>query len=229
MVRRIIFDLDDTLLQSGKYYNRQLDEFANFVTTNFAELDSEKDVLKRYNLIDQKVIEEVGLAREHFPLSMVKTWQFYCDRFDYPERKEDLDRCRQIGEAVYEIIPEPLPGAFEVLEQLSERFDLLLYTMGDVEIQTNKIRHHRLDRWFGEFHIFPYKDVKTLSCVLPPYPPDMVSIVGDSLRGEVEPAIELGLRPVHIKSDFPWNYHEVDVSADYPSISSLPELLQYLP
>ncbi len=229
MVCRIIFDLDDTLLQSGKYYNRQLDEFASFVLENFSELHTKQEVLDRYNLIDRQVIEKIGLVREHFPLSMVKTWQFYCDRFGRPERERERVKCRRIGEAVYEVIPEPLPGAFQVLDQLADRFDLLLYTMGDVEIQTNKIRYHQLERWFDEFHIFPYKDSDTLSRVVPPYPPERVSVVGDSLRGEVEPAIELGLRPVHVQSDFPWNYHEVDVETDYPSVSALPEVLQHLP
>ncbi len=228
MVDRIIFDLDDTLISSGKYYNRQLDQFARFVQQNFPEAGTRRQILARYDLIDQSVIAEIGLEKEHFPRSMEKTWHYFCSQFDRPVESDELTRCRQIGEAVYRVVPEPLPGMEEVLERLAADHELILYTMGDPGVQLQKIRYHRLDRWFEEFHIFPWKDRHTLQKLLGLFPAERTAIVGDSLRGEIKPGLELGLKSVHLRSDFPWTYHEITIDQYYPVVDSLPEILAEL-
>lgn len=229
MVRRIIFDLDDTLLQTGQYYNRQLNLFAEKISKNFPSAGSKEDILSVYFEIDSKAIMKHGYDKSHFPESMGKTWEYFCRQYNVSVEKEDLEECHEIGWEVYTTIPEPVDRMEKTIEQLYPDYELLLYTMGDSEIQFEKINYYSLQRWFTEIHVVPLKEIKYLSQIVRPYPPGDTMIVGDSLRGEIKPALELGIKPVHRKSDFPWGYHEVDVDGDYPEIRELSELLELLP
>ncbi len=229
MVWRIIFDLDDTLLQTGQYYNRQLELFTAKVVDHFEQANNQQGVLSKYFEIDSRAIEKYGYDKAHFPEAMARTWEFYCQQNGHELREEDLEECREIGWEVYSTVPEPIPGMEEVLQKLKPEYELILYTMGDSEIQFEKIRHHNLARWFGEIHVVPLKEKKYLEQIVSPYPPEETMIVGDSLRGEIKPALELGVKPIHRKSNFPWGFHEVEVNDDFPQIRELTELFDLLP
>jgi putative hydrolase of the HAD superfamily len=228
MVERLIFDLDDTLLKTGEFYSRQLRKFADKVTEEFdADLSSET-VLEKQQEIDRQAIEEHGMAKHRFPESLARTWKWYCESFDRPVREEDVDECLSIGWAVYEDVPDPLSGMERTLDYFQDRHELILYTMGDPDVQMEKIRHHNLGQWFNEIHVVPAKDRDSLEPLVRPLPPDRVAIVGDSLRGEVKPALELGMLAVHRETDDQWHYHLVEVEEHYHTIRELPELMEVM-
>lgn len=229
MVYKVIFDLDDTLVESGRCYNRQLQKFAEFVQANFPDVGSKEEILDKYDQFDRQAIRENGFCKEHFPESMATTWEYYCEKFGQPLEPEKIKQCLLIGWEVYRLMPEAVPAMRDVLNELKEKFELILYTMGDVEVQQKKIQHHGLRSWFNEIHIVPRKTRETLASVLKPEVPEQTAIIGDSIRGEIKPALELGARPIHLQSDFPWSYHEVSVSENFPSVSSLPEVFEFLP
>ncbi len=228
MVKMIIFDLDDTLIDTGKYYHRQLDLFTSAVKEKFPEAGSKEDILEVYYGFDSNTIEEDGYDKAHFPGSMVATWKYYCSEYGYEIVEEELKQCAKIGWDVYSRIPEQLKDTVETLERLREDYELILYTMGDAEIQLEKIEHHNLERWFDQLHVVPLKERHYLEKISRPYPPESVMVVGDSLRGEIKPALELGMYAVHRESDFPWSFHEVSVPGEFPTINDLPELFELL-
>ncbi|MGM0380457.1 MAG: HAD family hydrolase [bacterium] len=229
MVRRIIFDLDDTLIQTGQYYNRQLELFTEKILDNFSRPEDSEEVLTNYFEIDSKAIMKHGYDKAHFPEAMAKTWEYYCRQEDKPLREDDLQECQEIGWEVYSTVPEPVEGMEEILNRLRLDYELILYTMGDSEIQFEKIRHHNLEQWFKEMHVVPLKERQYLAQIVNPYPRGETMIVGDSLRGEIKPALELGIKAIHRQSDFPWGFHEVEVEGDYPQIRELLELFEFLP
>jgi len=229
VVKRIIFDLDDTLLQTGQYYNRQLDLFANKVINNFPSAANKEKILSVYFEIDSKSIMEHGYDKAHFPQAMVKTWEHYCQQYHKSLEEEDIEECLDIGWEVYSTIPEPVNEMEKTMDQLYPDYELMLYTMGDSEVQFEKIRYYNLERWFTEIHVVPLKEIEYLAQIIGSYPPGETMIVGDSLRGEIRPALKLGLKAVHRLSNFPWGFHEVEVEEEYLEIRELPELFDILP
>lgn len=228
MVERIIFDLDDTLLKTGEFYTRQLRTFARKASGYFHDDLSVETVLNRQQMIDQQAIEQDGMAKHRFPESLARTWKYFCREFDRTITEEHVEECLEIGWNVYEDVPDPLSGMEDTLDQLHDRHELLLYTMGDPEVQIEKIRHHNLERWFTEIHVVPEKDRGTLEPLVRPIPPERVAIVGDSLRSEVKPAVDMGLIAVHRETEDQWHYHLVEVDGSYHSIRELPELLEVI-
>ncbi|MFB6355082.1 MAG: HAD family hydrolase [bacterium] len=229
MVSRIVFDLDDTLLESGKYYRRQLRQFGEKVLQQFEPIDDVETVLQRQQVVDREVMGELGLDKSRFLRSLARTWKWYCKKYDREVSDDDLDECLSIGWGVYDTIPEPIDGMEDTLERLDDEYDLVLYTMGDPEIQVPKIRHHSLERWFSHLHIVPEKNRRYLEQVTVPYGVGHTAIIGDSLRGEIQPAIELGLLAIHRETEQSWYFHHAEIDEEFPSIQKLPELFEYLP
>ncbi|MFP4686663.1 MAG: HAD family hydrolase, partial [bacterium] len=222
-------DLDDTLLDTGKYYHRQLDLVISFIKEKFPEAGNSEDILDVYYSIDSESIEANGYDKAHFPESMVATFEHYCREYDYSASREELEECAGIGWEVYARVPEKLNDIAETLEKLRENYGLILYTMGDAQIQLEKIAHHELEHWFDELHVVPLKETHYLKKIAGFYPREQVMVVGDSLRGEIQPALQLGMRAVYRKSNFPWSFHEVEVEGEFPTIKELPELFDLLP
>ncbi len=227
-LQRIVFDMDDTLLQTGVLYRRALRRFADRVREQFPQVSDSKEVITRQEIIDQESLAQQGFSKERFPRSLAETWKYYCRGCGEDPRPDDLRVAEEIGRSVYETIPDPLDGMNDLLVDLSRRYDLVLYTMGDPTVQRPKIREHNLAEHFQELHIVPAKDTETLARVVQPYLPEQVLLVGDSLRSEIRPALDLGVPCVYRKPEFPWSYHQVELEESVPVIKRLPELKQLL-
>jgi putative hydrolase of the HAD superfamily len=229
MVRRIIFDLDDTLIKTGVVFQNQLTAFANYVSNTFGFVEDPARVLDIHRTRDRILRNDNDFSHDHFPNSLVSTWKFFCELADVKPRASDLDHVRDLGWETYEIIPESLDGMEAVLDDLSRDYELVLYTMGSPDIQRPKISHYELEQWFSYIHISPHKTVETLKPIYLPYEPEHALIVGDSLRTEIKPGIEHGLSVIHRAPDNLWDYHQVPIDQDVPAVSELREIKDHLP
>lgn len=231
MVRRIIFDLDDTLLRTGVCFRDQLKEFAEKVHTTLPLPDDHgpSEILDHQRRVNIDLYEKHGFSNDHFPRSLVHTWISYCRETDRPVYAAELEECRRIGWRVFERIPEPIPEMESVLDELQSEYELVLYTMGDPEIQRRKIRHFNLEQWFSLLHIIPDKTDFDLNRVVAPLPVHQVAIVGDSLRNEIKPGLDLGLHTIHCQPGHDLSYPEQDLEEEVPSIQSLSEVFDHLP
>jgi len=228
MVDRIIFDLDDTLIDSGSRYRAQLRQFAENIKERLPVDRSLSEILEVQQKFDQEAVEQMGMDKERFPQSLVRTWNYFCNQTDHTVKESDIEDVRTIGWNVYKNVPEPVDGMNETLNSLGDKYQLVLYTMGDPDIQLRKIRHHDLEQWFREIHIVPLKDRGTLEPLVGLRPPDRVAIVGDSMTGEIKPGTELGLLTIHRTTDHQWHYHDAEVTREFYTIHELPETLEIL-
>ncbi|MFB6226733.1 MAG: HAD family hydrolase [bacterium] len=229
MVSRIVFDLDDTLVHTGRTFRRQLERFATRVCQRFEAIESTETVLEQQKRVDKKLLSDDNLDLKHFPESLVETWRFYCDKYDRSVETSDLEECRRIGWAVYEMVPEPLAGLESVMKRLQGDYELTLYTMGSPDVQYRKIDSFELRRWFSTLHITPRKSVDVLERIIHPHPPDQVMIVGDSLRTEIQHGLQLGMKVIHRDPEDIWHFHKVSIDESFPSIKQLEEVLDHLP
>ncbi|MBX6394492.1 MAG: HAD hydrolase-like protein, partial [Alicyclobacillaceae bacterium] len=144
-----------------------------------------------------------------------------------PEEEREL---LSLGYEVYQSPVELYPHAREVLEELENSGHLLyLYTGGDPEVQIHKLVQSGLDRYFRPDRRFvtPFKDKIRLqqliqSCGIPP---SAAWMVGNSLRSDILPALELGLTAIHVPESEPWEYDYAVIPEDYhPRLLSVSEL-----
>lgn len=219
MIRQtILFDLDDTLIHCNKYFDTVLDQFADLMTTWFRAYDLTADDIKRKQYeIDSAGVSKLGFVAEHFPQSLVETYDYYSAVTGRETSAEERERLFKLGQSVYEFPNlEPYPHAWETLERLKEEgHDLYLYTGGETAIQRKKVKQMGLDAFFGDrVFISSHKTTEVLESILSREKFDRVKtwMIGNSIRTDVVPALETGINAIHIPAISEWQYNVVDIS-----------------
>jgi putative hydrolase of the HAD superfamily len=233
----ILFDLDDTLIQCNKYFMIVIEQFAEQMLQWFPSVNKEAIMQKQLE-IDILAIEEHGLSSERFPESFVRTYEHFSQEVSRPVDPDEVEQLRNLGLRVFEMEVEALPNMFETLELLKqEGHDLYLYTGGDEENQRRKITQLELATFF-EHRIFisEHKDTSTLSNILKTIKadPQITWMIGNSLRTDIMPALELGINTVYIPAENEWGYNIVEVDMEpkrayltLKSIKDLPEIIEH--
>ena len=95
---------------------------------------------------------------------------------------------------------------------MSRNHELLLITKGDLFDQESKLARSGLAERFGGVEILSDKNVDSYRRVLSRRGIDAGEfvMVGNSLRSDVVPVVELGARAVHIPYHVTWQHEQVD-------------------
>src|SRR5260370_37977942 len=106
---------------------------------------------------------------------------------------------------------ELLEGVEPALRGLGERYDLLLITKGDLFDQESKLARSGLAGLFLGVEIVSEKNVSSYRRILERrgIKPEEFVMVGNSLRSDVVPVLELGAGAVHIPYEVTWHHEHV--------------------
>jgi len=227
LIRTIIFDLDDTLIKTSKIYNQARDAFS-VVMSEFGF--PENEVLEKLDEIDIGHIMEQGFAKERYPFSLIKTYHYYSEKVGKKINPAIEKKVADIGWKVFRKVPECVEGAKQVLSILKNRYFLVLATLGDPEIQAQKIAHSGLKPYFSAIYILNYKNIDEYQRILEEHnlKREETWIVGNSVRSDLNPGLRLGLNCILIPSST-WKFEEEDpISDQYIQLNALTEILNYL-
>lgn len=215
--QNIIFNLDDTLAYCNRYFNQVIEEFADRMTLWFDSFTKE-EIRQKQLEIDLESVDEHGLTSERFPESFIGTYEYFCDVTGKEKDKSEMELLRKLGFEVFEIPVEPFPYMNETLKQLKEEgHELYLHTGGDEANQRRKITQLELTTYF-EHRIFisEHKDTTALSDILKTIDadPKITWMVGNSLRTDIVPALEMGINAIYIPAEAEWKYNVVEVKVE---------------
>ncbi|MBY0149456.1 HAD family hydrolase [Neobacillus niacini] len=230
--QNILFNLDDTLSYCNRYFNLVIDEFADQMMVWFDSI-SEEDIRQKQLQLDVAAISEHGLKSERFPESFVGTYKYYCDLTDREKKKDEIQYLRELGFKVFEIPVEPIPYMNETLIRLKEEgHELYLHTGGDEANQRRKITQLELTTYF-EHRIFisEHKDTTALSDIIKTIKadPKVTWMVGNSLRTDIVPALEMDIHAIYIPAENEWQYNMVEVNVEHSSAFFTVDSLQEVP
>lgn len=229
--QNILFNLDDTLAYCNRYFNRVIGVFADQMAEWFNSLTKE-EIRQKQLEIDLDAIDEYGLRSDRFPESFVETYNYFCYLTGKEKKKSETEYLRELGFKVFDIPVEPIPFMNETLGQLKEAgHELYLHTGGDEANQRKKISQLELTTYF-EHRIFisEHKDTTALSDILKTIDADPKEtwMVGNSLRTDIKPALELDTNAIYIPAETEWKYNVVDVEVEpkgaYFKLNSLREV-----
>jgi putative hydrolase of the HAD superfamily len=226
----LIMNLDDTLIHCNKYFEQSKMEFVELIKKWFITIRAEKIKQKQLEL-DLKSVKEHSLDSSKYPDILVSTYLHFCKKYGKGLKVEEIELIRKIGHSVFEIEVEPYPYMYEVLSKLREDGHILyLFTGGDKRNQMRKITQLGLQSYFNDrIFIFEHKNSKTLEQVLKKIHSDkkFTWMIGNSLRTDIKPALDLGINAIHIPSKIEWSYNIVDIDMNpRGTLSELPSLLQ---
>lgn len=228
--QKILLDLDDTLIHCNKYFKETLEIYTLKMKQWFPI--NENEIREKQLEFDLKNVSEYGLHSKHFPKSFVSTYKYYSKKFNLEIQEQHIDEVHKIAASVFNINVEPFPETYEVLSTLKKQgHDLYLYTGGDHCNQNRKIWQLGLQSYFSDgIFIFEHKNVTSLQKTLNEinFNNNFIWMIGNSLRTDIQPAIELGINAIHIPSELEWSYNNIKLEGTYNTLQSLKEVPDYI-
>lgn len=226
--RGIIFDFDDTLVETTVYFEISRERFARYMTG----LDFPRDdVLCTLDRMDIENVKRCGgFLKECFPNAMVRTYKHFCSIGNIVPDPGVCREVEEIGWWVFEQRPIPVRGAGDVLEELSAEFDLFLATKGDPSIQWKRIEESGIKKYFNKIYVLKDKTRKEY---------EVISrsnslagkhswVVGNSLKSDINPGIMAGLNCIYIPNKYTWQFEMEDPVGGHITIDSLGEVPGFL-
>src|ERR1700694_199284 len=203
-VRVVGFDGDDTLWHSETRFHVTQSEFRELIKRHAPDAD----VDTRLAAMEMRNLSIYGYGVKSFTLSMLET-AIELTQGRIPA--SDLEVILGWGKRMLMVPTELLDGVEETLRGLSERYDMLLITKGDLFDQESKLARSGLGDLFSGVEIVSEKNVDAYRAILSRrgIMADEFVMVGNSLRSDVVPVLELGAPAVHIPYQVTWHHEHV--------------------
>lgn len=226
----VALDGDDTLWHNETRFNVTQGELRDLLRRHLPDADVDAHLAET----EMKNLAMYGYGVKAFTLSMIET-AIELTRGKIPAT--DLEVILGWGKRMLMEPTELLEGVETALLQLGKRYDLLLITKGDLFDQESKLARSGLAGLFLGVEIVSEKNVDSYRRILERrgIKPEEFVMVGNSLRSDVAPVLELGARAVHIPYHVTW-HHEHLPEESLPregwnridTIAELPRLLETL-
>lgn len=199
------FDADDTLWRSQDYFDEAQAQFERIIS-RYVDL---ADVGRRLYEYEARNLAVFGYGVKGMALSMVEAAvEITGERIP----ASDIKRIVGLAKELLRHPVELLDGVREAVEAVAARYPVVLITKGDLFHQEAKVRESGLADRFRRIEIVSEKDPATYARLLEEFgvPARRFLMVGNSLRSDIAPVLELGGWGVHVPYHRTW-MHEAEV------------------
>jgi putative hydrolase of the HAD superfamily len=199
MITTIAFDADDTLWHNERIFVAAKERFKSIL----ASYDLPGLIEQRLDETESRNIEHFGYGIKGFTLSMIET------AIELTDGRVTGEEISWIVANAREMMASPidvLPGVRETVAELSGRFRLMVITKGDLFDQETKIARSGLGDFFDAVEIVSEKLPDVYAHILARHSvsPQEFLMVGNSLRSDILPVIEIGAQAVHVPYETEW-------------------------
>jgi len=219
----IAFDADDTLWDNEHLYMRAEGHLQQILLPN-CQPEKTTSILHR---IDIANLPDFGYGIKAYTLSMIETaLEASAGRITADELRQVVDLAREMLHAPVEL----LPYAQECVQALFKTHPLMLITKGDAHDQASKLARSGLQEYFSQVEIVADKTHAIYADIFKRHRlvPERLLMVGNSLRSDILPVIELGGQAIYVPNRNTWAHENTPPSdihqGRYHEISHLGEL-----
>lgn len=226
----IAFDADDTLWHTEELYVGTQDRYKQLL----APYHSAEWIDQRLYATEMRNLRVFGYGIKGFTLSMIETAiELTEGRITGAEIQGIIDLARAMLDADIRL----LDGVAETVAALAPAYPLMIITKGDLLDQESKIARSGLGPFFKHVEIVSDKTEAAYAALLRRYavPAARFLMIGNSLRSDILPVVNLGARAVYIPYHLTWAHEMVTETPvgensylTLDSIRLLPGLLQSL-
>lgn len=205
MIDLIAFDADDTLWHNENLYQEGLERFHKIL----AGYPLTGPVEARQQEIEIANLEYYGYGVSGFVLSLIEA---AIELTGGRIQATDIHKLVELAKEMFSAEVVLVDGVHATLAALNGNATLMLITKGDLRHQQYKLLRSGLEGSFRFVEIVSDKSPETYARILSArgVPPERFLMVGDSLRSDIYPVLELGGRAVHIPNSSAWA-HEATV------------------
>jgi putative hydrolase of the HAD superfamily len=222
-IQVIAFDADDTLWVNEPYFRETETLFCQLLE-DFMPLHSAERALLQTEI---KNLPLYGYGIKGFTLSMIET------ALTISEGNIKASAIARILELGKELLARPielLEGIEDVLLALKDRYRLVVATKGDLLDQERKMKNSGINHHFHHIEIMSDKgpsDYSKLTRHLD-IAPEQFLMIGNSLKSDVLPVLELGGHAIHVPYHTTWAHEVVDHAIEHPNFRSVTQIREIL-
>lgn len=205
----IAFDGDDTLWHNERSYRDARERFRRLLAAAGTDM-SEEEIERHVSETEIGNIRFYGYGVSSFTLSLIETAiRLTSGRVAGADLRDLIDLAKEMLTEEVELFP----AAREAVRALSDRYPLMLITKGDLLHQTSKLDRSGLRPFFTSVEVVSHKTPEVYAALLSRHrvEPARFLMVGNSLRSDVLPVIELGGRAVYVPAELSWAHEHAEV------------------
>ena len=187
MIKRLIFDVDNTLL----------------VNVDFKK--TIRITLKQFNIYSEKTVQDFSNSLPSYN-DLYENYNSYDfvnhieERINQRLPKYFLEK--YIDNLIKYAVPEKNPKLIQTITNLSKKYDLVLLTNFFAKSQIGRLETFGIGKYFsqcyGENLIKPHINAFLNACG--PYKPNECIMIGDSVRLDIEPARKVGMHTILVNT-----------------------------
>lgn len=220
----IAFDADDTLWHNEPYFDEAQAKFCEL----FADYASKQEILQLILSHQVKNLPLYGFGIKAFTLSMIDSaLELTNDQIS----GQGIKKIIAIGRDLLQKPVELLPEVEDVLQQLKGKYKLVVATKGDLKDQHRKLHDSGIGHYFHHIEVMSDKkelDYEKMLGRLDTKPEDFI-MIGNSLKSDVLPVLNIGGHGYHIAYHTTWEYEKIDFEIEHDNFKSLEKILDVLP
>jgi len=226
IIETIAFDADDTLWVNETFFRDAEDEVCTLLSPY---IDYELCQQRLFEM-EMRNLKLYGYGIKPFTLSLIECAQ------EVSEGKVTngiIANIINIGKEMLNAPVDLIDGIEEVLEELSDKYKLVVATKGDLLDQERKLEKSGLSEYFHHIEVMSDKQpanylklVKQLDIR-----PSSFLMIGNSLKSDVLPVLEIGGHAYHIPFHTTWAHEQVDIEIKHERFKSFTAsrgILEYL-
>ena len=228
----VLVDFDDTLVDTAPRFSRgRTDLFALLESLGFDRATVER---VHHDDVDQEMIKRHGFGPYRLEPSFRETYLRLCRLEKRSADPDVLEQCARIALGVAGT-PPCLDGAVDALRRLSAALRTVIYTQsGDPEYQLGCVRDTGVMDIVtpANVHVAPHKTTAAFIDALDRFgirDPATAWMVGNSMRSDVNPALEAGANAILVEQADPWSFDVVEpVSPDFHRVPTFSHAADFL-
>lgn len=226
-IKVIAFDADDTLWDCQSWF----DDVERRCCELLSPWATAREVSEGLFATEHQNLPLTGYGTKAFTLSLIEN----AVRISGGQLSGDIVRqLLEMGKELLQFPTTPLPEVQETLQQLADlrRYQLVVFTKGELMDQEGKLRRSGLEQYFSHMETVSNKTEKEYRqfCENLDVAPEQTLMVGNSFRSDIAPALAAGAWAIHIPYHVVW---ALEKSEEYPherlrKITHFGEIMDFL-
>jgi putative hydrolase of the HAD superfamily len=202
----IAFDADDTLWENEGHYMQAREQYHQIL----GSYDLPANLDEMLDEVENRNIPYFGYGVSSFIFSLIET---AIQVTKQSIKASDIQRILEISKYMLDAEIDLYEQVIPTLKRLSASFPLMLITKGDLLHQQNKLARSGVGSFFTHVEVVSDKTREVYSAILNRHnvEPSRFLMVGNSMRSDILPVLELGARAIYIPGKQSWSHEHSDL------------------
>ena len=220
----IAFDADDTLFVNEPYFQETEHKFCALMSDYLSQQGLSQELFR----VEIQNLDLYGYGIKGYILSMIEAAMTISNN---TISIEIIGKILEYGKELLQKPIELLDGVEETLEALKGKYKLIVATKGDLKDQQSKLHRSGLGHYFHHIEVMADKQEVNYEKLLKRLEinADEFFMIGNSLKSDVLPVLEIGGYAVHIPFHTTWEHEKVSHKVEHPNFRTLEKITDVLP